>query len=145
MVCGPHACGHRVVVDQLFTLSVTFGRDPSIPEWFREQAPDLEPTARRWWEQMRGCGADVREALHDGCPVACVRDAPFAYVNAFTAHVNVGFFRGAILPDASGLLEGKGKRMRHVKLRPGSEVSSDALRALIDSAYVDIKARLAKS
>jgi hypothetical protein len=41
---------------------------------------------------MRGCGDDVRELLHDGHPTACVGDAAFAYVNAFTAHVDVGFF-----------------------------------------------------
>ena len=48
---------------------------------------------------MRGCGDDVREHLHDGHPTACIGDAAFAYVNAFRAHVNVGFFLGAILPD----------------------------------------------
>jgi hypothetical protein len=38
----------------------------------------------------------------------------------FTAHVNVGFFRGAELSDPNGLLQGTGKFMRHVKLRPGA-------------------------
>ena len=75
--------------------------------------------AQPWFEQMRGCGADVRELLHDGYPIACVEDAAFGYVNAFTAHVNVGFFYGAVLDDPAGLLEGAGKRMRHVKLRWG--------------------------
>jgi hypothetical protein len=74
--------------------------------------------------------------------VACVADAPFGYVNVFTAHVNVGFFRGADLDDPSGLLEGGGKRMRHVKLKPGAHVAPAALSALIDAAYVDIKRQL---
>ena len=80
--------------------------------------------------------------MHDGCPVACVGDAPFGYVNAFKAHVNVGFFQGAELSDPAGLLEGSGKYMRHVKLKPGAAVNSAALRKLIDEAYSDIKARL---
>ncbi len=92
---------------------------------------------------MRACGLDVREIMHDGCPVACVHDVPFAYVNAFTAHVNVGFFTGAALSDPAGLLEGTGKRMRHVKLKPGREVAHDALGALIEAAYLDVKARVA--
>jgi hypothetical protein len=54
---------------------------------------------------MRQCGGDVRELMHDGCPVACVADAPFGYVNTFKTHVNVGFFQGAALEDLSGLLE----------------------------------------
>lgn len=90
---------------------------------------------------MRGCGADVRELLHDGCPVACVGDAPFAYVNAFKSHANVGFFHGAT-PDPAGLLEDTGKRMRHVKLRPGRVVGEAALAGLIASAYADIRLRV---
>jgi hypothetical protein len=91
---------------------------------------------------MRQCGDDVRELMHDGCPVACVEDAPFGYVNSFKTHVNVGFFYGALLEDPAGLLEGSGKRMRHVKLRPGPELKAGALRDLIDAAYLDIGARL---
>ena len=78
------------------------------------------PSPSTWFEQMRQCGDDVRELMHDGCPVACVEDAPFAYVNEFKSHVNVGFFYGAMLEDPAGILEGSGKRMRHVKLKPGS-------------------------
>ena len=91
---------------------------------------------------MRRCGADVRELMHDGCPVACVEDAPFGYVNTFKNHVNVGFFYGALLEDPAGLMEGSGKRMRHVKLQPGAEFDAQALRRLIDAAYTDIKTRL---
>lgn len=102
----------------------------------------LGTIARYWFEVMRECGDDVRELLHDGHPTACVGDAAFAYVNAFTAHVNVGFFRGAHLADPKGLLEGTGRFMRHVKLRPGGEVEPTALLKLIRAAYTDMKGRL---
>lgn len=92
---------------------------------------------------MRHCGHDVREVLRDGHPTACIDDAGFSYVNAFKAHVNVGFFRGADLPDPAGLLEGTGKFMRHVKLVPGLEPDSAALQDLIHAAYADMKARVA--
>jgi hypothetical protein len=91
---------------------------------------------------MRRSGDEVRELLHDGCPVACLGDAPFAYVNVFTAHVNVGFFQGAALPDPDRLLEGNGKFMRHVKLRPGAAISDAGLTRLIELAYANIKARV---
>ena len=91
---------------------------------------------------MRKCGDDVLELMHDGCPVACVEDAPFGYVNSFQTHVNVGFFYGAALDDPADLLEGSGKRMRHVKLKPDREVNAAALSGLIDAAYFDIKVRL---
>jgi hypothetical protein len=126
----------------LFTLSDAVERDLAIEDWLAKQAPALGSIARKWWAEMRERGADVREVLHDGCPVACVHNAPFGYVNVFTAHVNVGFFTGAMLSDPSGLLEGSGKRMRHVKLEPGRVVAADALSALIEAAYLDVRARL---
>ena len=117
-------------------------REPAIDVWLNEQPSELGAIARTWFRRMRECGGDVRELMHDGCPVACLGDAPFGYVNVFRAHVNVGFFLGAELKDPLGLLEGTGRRMRHVKVRPGDDVNVAALSALIDAAYVDIKSRL---
>jgi hypothetical protein len=129
----------------LLRLTGAVRRDPRIEAWFSGFADPLRLTVRTWFERMRGCGADVRELLHDGCPVACVADAPFGYVNAFKAHANVGFFYGAMLADPAGLLEGEGKRMRHVKLRPGQAPDVAALGDLIAAAYRDIRRRLAQS
>ena len=117
-------------------------RDPAIDRWMKEHAGDLGSITRQWFDVMRKSGDEVRELLHDGCPTACLGDAPFAYVNAFTSHVNVGFFYGAELPDPAGLLEGSGKRMRHVKLKPGIAINKSAIARLIDAAYADIKARV---
>src|SRR5215471_2532793 len=117
-------------------------RDPAIDAWMKKHSGELGGMAHEWFEMMRACGDEVRELLHDGCPVACLGDAPFSYVNVFTSHVNVGFFHGAALPDPAGLLQGTGKFMRHVKLRPGATTSTAALSRLIDAAYWDIKARV---
>ncbi len=56
--------------------------------------------------------------------------------------MNVGFYQGASLPDPARLLQGAGKRMRHVKLRPDADLDSEALAALVAAAYADIKRRL---
>jgi hypothetical protein len=117
-------------------------RDPAIDAWMKKHTGELGAIARQWFEVMRKCGDEVRELLHDGCPVACLGDAPFGYVNVFSSHVNVGFFHGAALPDPSRLLQGTGKFMRHVKLRPGIPANAVALGRLIDTAYSDIKARV---
>ena len=108
----------------------------------REHPGDLGAIAQRWFNVMRDCGDDVRELLHDGHPTACVGDAAFGYVNAFKAHVNVGFFRGADIADPESLLEGTGKFMRHVKLRPEGYVDATVLMKLIETAYTDMKGRL---
>jgi hypothetical protein len=126
----------------IFWLEGAVKREPAIDAWLDEQPPELGAIARRWFLRMRECGEDVRELMHDGCPVACVADAPFGYVNVFRAHVNVGFFIGAELKDPMRLLEGTGRRMRHVKVRPGDDLNVAALSALIVAAYADIKSRL---
>jgi hypothetical protein len=117
-------------------------RDPAIAAWMQGRAGDLGAIAQRWFDAMRDCGDDVLELMHDGAPTACIGDAAFGYVNAFRAHVNVGFFRGAELPDPDGVLEGTGRFMRHVKLRPGQEIPATALTDLIASAYKDMQRRI---
>jgi hypothetical protein len=133
-----------LVMDCILRLSGAVKEDPAIDTWLRGQRDELRPFAEAWFVRMRQCGADVRELMHDGCPVACVGDAPFGYVNAFKSHVNVGFFHGAELDDPAGLLEGTGKRMRHVKLKPNRVPDLAALADLIEAAYSDIRARLAE-
>ena len=128
-------------MDELLRFNGAVPSDPRVEAWFSVADP-LRFMAREWFERMRDCGADVLELFHDGCPVACVEDAPFGYVNAFSAHASVGFYHGATLPDPAGLLQGAGKRMRHVKLLPGKELDVDALSGLIESAYDDIRRRL---
>lgn len=129
----------------LFGLDTAYEHDPAFEAWFAGHVGPLGAIAHRWFQLMRQCGSEVREIMHDGCPVACFGDVPFAYVNVFTAHVNVGFFQGSSLPDPAHLLQGTGKFMRHVKLRPESPIHSKALQILIETAYTDIKSRVENS
>jgi hypothetical protein len=133
-----------IAMSRLMRFPNSVERDPTIDAWMQQHSDKLGAIARRWFETMRSCGDDVRELLHDGHPTACVGDAAFGYVNAFKAHVNVGFFRGTELSDPKGLLEGTGKFMRHVKLSPERDVDDGALRNLIQTAYTEIKSALKK-
>lgn len=129
-------------MDTLMRFPTAVQRDPRVEAWLAESDDVLRQIARPWFEQMRDCGADVREVLMDGHPTACVGDAAFGYVDASSAHVNVGFFLGAMLDDPAGLLEGTGKRMRHVKLRWGQPIDEAALSRLVEEAYQDIRRRI---
>lgn len=129
-------------MSQLFLFPAAVKRNPAIESWMREHPGELSAIARRWFDVLRNCGDDVRELMHDGHPTACVGEAAFAYVNAFRAHVNVGFFRGAELADPDHLLVGTGKLMRHVKIMPETEFDSAALVKLIKTAYVDMSNRV---
>lgn len=129
-------------MSRLMRFPSSVKHDPEIDAWMDRHPDDLGSIARHWFQVLRRCGDDVRELLHDGHPTACVGDAAFAYVNAFREHVNVGFFRGADIPDPDHLMQGTGRYMRHVKLGPRYRVDSRALEALVRSAYADIKNRM---
>ena len=92
---------------ELFRLNGTLEHDPAIDAWMKAREGELGMIAREWFEVMRRCGDEVREILHDGCPVACLGDAPFGYVNVFTSHVNVGFFQGAAAGSGSLVARGR--------------------------------------
>jgi hypothetical protein len=105
---------------ELFKIPSATRRDPVVEEWLRSRSPEPGPVVRMWFDQMRKCGPDVTELIHDGCPVACIGDVALGYVNAFAAHVNVGFFLGATYDEM-------------------------ALSRLIEDAYMDVKRRVADS
>ena len=129
-------------MDAPFLLSGAERDLPVVKQWFAAQPPGLGDLAERWFERIRARGEDVLELMHDGCPTACIGEAAFAYVGVYSLHVNIGFFRGADLPDPAGLLQGSGKRMRHVKLAIGKPLDEDAIEQLIDTAYRDMKKRI---
>ena len=126
----------------LFRLAVTADASAQVERWLGTQTGEVGAIAREWLICLRRRGDDVRVVMHDGCPTACVDDAAFAYVGAFSAHVSVGFFHGSVLPDPAGLLQGSGKYMRHVKIVPGRGLDRAALEALITASYDDLLARL---
>jgi hypothetical protein len=132
------------MMDELLRFSGSIKHDPAIETWLDQLPPELGAIARRWFARIRECGDDVLELMHDGCPTACIEDVPFAYVGVYKTHVNVGFFLGAQLRDPKRLLLGSGKRMRHVKVKPGEELDSAALSALIEAAYLDVKTRFVR-
>lgn len=129
---------------RLFPLDGSLRRHPDVAQWFAAPGSGLRSLALRWFDAFRASGPDVTERMHDGCPTACVGGIALGYVGAYKSHVNVGFFLGATLPDPSGLLQGSGRFMRHVKVRPELPPDEIALDALIAAAYGDIKARLAQ-
>jgi len=131
-------------VTELFHLPAAVARDPEVEAWLSTRKDELRTLATTWFTRARACGPDVRELMHDGCATACVGDAAFAHVGVYRAHVSLYFFQGALLADPAGLLEGTGKRGRHLKLRPGVDVDAVAVGRLLEAAYLDVKTRATK-
>lgn len=130
-------------MSDLFQLAGAKRHDPAVEAWFMAEQDQIRRLARPWFERMLACGEDVTQVLQDGHPTACLGNAAFAYVGAFKSHANIGFFHGAALEDPAGLLEGSGKRMRHVKLRWGQPAPTADLEDLIVAACHDIRLRIA--
>lgn len=128
-------------MEALFHFPAARRHDPGVEAWFAG-ADALHALAGRWFERLRACGPDIGELIHDGRPTACAGEAAFAYVDAYAEHAAIGFFFGAFLDDPAGLLDGAGKRMRHVKLGIGRMPDEAALGDLVAAAYRDIRRRL---
>lgn len=67
----------------------------------------------------------------------------YAYIAPQKNHVNLGFYHGTSLPDPAGLLEGTGKRLRHVKIRTIEDTRSMAVDRLLAEAVDELKRSLA--
>lgn len=126
---------------RLFLFPQAQPRDPAVEAWRQRQAGPLGAVARHWFTALRQAGTHVHELMHDGHPTACFNSAAFAYVGTFQAHVTVGFFHGSDLRDPTGILQGTGRFMRHVKLRDAQP--DPALVTLIHVAFQDIQSRVA--
>ena len=65
----------------------------------------------------------------------------YAYIGVHRSHLNLGFYHGASLEDPCGILEGAGKRLRHVKIRGVAAAQKPAIRALLAQAIEDRRRR----
>ncbi len=61
----------------------------------------------------------------------------YAYIMPKKGYVNLGFYNGAALADPAGLIEGTGKRLRHVKVYSSEDADRPELRRLIESAKAE--------
>lgn len=66
-------------------------------------------------------------------------------IAVYPAYVSLFLLDGARLDDPGGILEGKGRKVRHVKLRPVSRLESFDVLALIDVAVAKARVPLPKS
>ena len=61
------------------------------------------------------------------------RGGPLIYIKVATAHVTLGFWRGAELSDPRNLLEG-GAQMKHLKIAAGTKLDEAQVTAFVRQA-----------
>jgi hypothetical protein len=69
----------------------------------------------------------------------------FCHIVTYATHVNLGFNRGALLPDPNGILMGKGKSIRHMTIRNHSELENPAVRRFLQAAIEQVSTALAQT
>ena len=62
----------------------------------------------------------------------------FCHIVTYASHVNLGFNRGALLPDPSRILVGKGKSIRHMTIRNHGELENPPVRRFLQAAIEQI-------
>lgn len=105
-------------------------------------SPDVRQIALDLCALVRDVVPDATEEVDPSAKLVAFTFIPGTYKGLFVAvalhrsHVNLMFSRGVELMDVdtSGLLEGTGKRARHIKFRDRARVDMPAVRALIASA-----------
>jgi hypothetical protein len=80
-------------------------------------------------------------ALWFGCGPA-MKDM-FGYIAMASRHVNLGFCRGALIPDPDQVLEGEGRLMRHIKFRTERDLQRAFVRPHIRAAWAELLAQSA--
>jgi hypothetical protein len=116
-------------------------RDPAIDSYAASKKGRLGDTIVRLVSLVRAAVPSHDELVVHGAPWFCIDGEPFCYLVGYTKHVNLGFCEGTRLEDPDGLLEGRGKQMRHVKLLPDKAIPVSALERLVAQSASRVRAR----
>lgn len=111
-------------------LQLLHDYDPGIQELAREARAlvlSVAPHAHQDVEKAWGGYLLFKQGADAGNTVC--------WLSAHNRHVSLGFSQGTELPDPAGLLEGTGKRQRHVKLKGSADVGRPELRQLLVTAW----------
>jgi hypothetical protein len=105
--------------------------------------PAMRPIAQRLREVVVAVDPDSVEVVRLGDRAATYGVGPkkmsqgYAYIMPHKNWVNLGFYQGAFLPDPTGIMEGTGKKLRHVKVRSVEDAERPALRTLLEQALAE--------
>lgn len=106
----------------------------SFDEYLDGQSSKNQVIIRALRQFVKRIAPGLSEAVKwgNGCWIG--RNGPVAYVYSDTGYVQFGFFNGSSLKDPKGLLEGKAKYVRHIKVRDRSAIDKQAFSALLRQA-----------
>ena len=115
-------------------------RDPAIDAHVRAQTGPRGGILARLVAIARAAAPSHDEILFRGAPSFCIDGEPYCYIVGYPSHVNLGFCDGVSLPDPNGLLRGRGRWMRHVRVAPGEPLPVAAIADLVAASARRVRA-----
>lgn len=122
--------------------------DP-IDEFFVDYLPEVQAISRTLRAMVRAGIPQALELLHASqnhvgySHAASPRDT-ICYICPMRDYVRLGFMYGGHLADPEQVLEGTGKRLRHVKVRTLEAAHGPALAQFIAAAWAEAEERTEK-
>ena len=106
----------------------------TFDDWVSDVDPRLRPIAIKLRRMFLEAGPDLRESIKWGNPCFEKKVRTFYIATQADKYVTLGLWQGALLPNPDGLIEGTGKRMRHVKIRTAEELENPEVGQIIREA-----------
>src|SRR5215813_8176687 len=108
----------------------------TIDQFLSTYSPDVQAIAQKARALIQEIVPDAHERYYEkfsslSYGTGTRMTEGFVYIAPMKNRINLGFYRGAVLPDADGLLESTGKLLRHVKLFSVADLEKPAIRQLI--------------
>ena len=103
-------------------------------DWLADVDPKLRPLARELHRMFLDAAPDLMESIKWGNPCFEKKVRTFYIASQADKYVTLGLWQGALLPNPDSLIEGTGKRMRHVKIRSLEDLEAAALGRIIRQA-----------
>ncbi len=103
-------------------------------DWLEGVETRLRPLARELRRMFLEAAPNLRESIKWGNPFFEKKVRIFYIASQADKYVTLGLCQGALLPNPDGLIEGTGKRMRHVKVRSLEDLEAAALGRIIRQA-----------
>jgi len=122
----------------------------TFEELLETMALDLQPVGRRLKEIIQELDPNAVEVVRLGDRAATYGVGPkkmsegYTYILPHAKWINLGFYKGADIPDPTGLLEGTGAKMRHVKVRDEASCQNPVIRDLLIAALNERKSALGR-
>ena len=104
-----------------------------VEAFIRQAAPSVRPVLRQLRKLVLEALPGAEEEIKWGRPVYSLRGI-VCYLAAAADHASLGFYRGVELDDPSGILEGGGKKLRHLKVYKQNDIQDSAFSHLLREA-----------